>query len=136
MNIRHLVGSVKKIDCLKSSIDSCNSSSLSLIDIVYFDTIHVVNLMIFRTLMLGKGLHIVMMNVSFSSPTNVRSHSPLPCDLSIHFGSLRTTVSLTIFKTYLIWRSFHILIRNDSFPSPTDVGSSNYIGSNQTLILK
>ena len=50
---------------------NCNSPSPPLADIVLFE----LPLKVFKTHLLGRGFHTFIKNVSFSSPTDVGSHS-------------------------------------------------------------
>ena len=49
----------------------CNSPSPPLADIDHFG----LSLKVFKTLLLGRGFHTLIKNVSFSSPTDVESHN-------------------------------------------------------------
>ena len=99
----------------------------------------------FKRLLLGRGFHVLIMNVSLPSPTDVGSYNPPPlgptfspthrpvsssntiCNgpsplvANIVFFGLSLEV-LKCFQTCLLGKSFHTLIRNVLFPSPTDLG--------------
>ena len=57
---------------------SCNNSSLVLFGL---------SLKVFKTHLLGRGFHILIKNASVSSPTDVRSHNPLPFGPSVFTGT-------------------------------------------------
>ena len=95
--------------------------------------------MFFKTRLLGRGFHILIKNVSFSSPTDVGSHNPPPSGLNVLTSTrsllqsmwdpppihpLQSPTSL-LAQTRMLERGFHTLIRNVSFSSPTNVGSHN-----------
>ena len=88
---------------------------------------------IFKTHLLGRGFRILIRNASFFSPTDVRSHNPLPLGAQrprwhtarCLFQPITYHRQPHIFKTRLLGRGFRILIKNASFFSPTDVRSHN-----------
>ena len=111
-----------------------NSSSPPLVDIVLFG----LPLKVFKRQrrLLGRGLHTIIKNASFSSPTDVRSHNPLPFRAErprwhsfpspTNVGPPNPPPSGPVsFPAHCLGRSFHTLIKNASFSSPTDVGSHN-----------
>ena len=59
-----------------SSFDTiCNSSSPPLVDIIHFSLLRIViNLTVLKTRLLRRSFHTLIRNVSFPSPTDVRSH--------------------------------------------------------------
>ena len=116
-----------------------NSPSPPLVDIVCFAPLHIV-----ISLTGGRGFHTLTRNVSFPSPTDVRSHNSIPFEAQhpswhtaqcmthtirnspnpplvdiVRFGPFHIVVNLTV------GRGFQALTRNVSFPSPIDVRSHN-----------
>ncbi|KAG7035059.1 hypothetical protein SDJN02_01854, partial [Cucurbita argyrosperma subsp. argyrosperma] len=93
--------------------------------------------------MSSMDMKLMIQNVSFSSPIDVRSHNPPPSGSSVLTGtrsSLQSMWDLTItpircpasfagtppgFQDAMHERSFHTLIKNVSFFSPIDVRSHN-----------
>ena len=71
----------------------CNSLSLLLAEIVLFGFSlgfpFWVSPQGFENALLGRGFHALVKNTSFSSPTNVRSHNPLPSRLN-HLAGTRS----------------------------------------------
>ena len=69
-------------------IDYCNSPSLPLADIVLFGlSLSGYPSRFFKTRLLGRGFHILIKGVSFSSLSDVGSHNPPPLGPSILAGT-------------------------------------------------
>ena len=74
---------------------------------------------IFKIRLLKRDLHTLINNVSFSSPTNVRSIiHPLT-------NIVLFVLPLNVFKICLLGRDFHTLINNVLFSSPIEMRSHN-----------
>ena len=74
---------VETCGLVKLEVARCKSPSRLLVDIVLFG----VSLKVYKTGLVGRGFHALIKNVSFSSPTNVGSHTPLPLGLSVLAGT-------------------------------------------------
>jgi len=57
----------------------CNNSSPQLVNIVRFGPLrNAVSFTVLKRPLLGRGFHTLLRNISFSFPTNVRSHNLIP----------------------------------------------------------
>ena len=76
LSLRHHLMSISNI--------ICNSSRPLLVDLVRFGpSCIVINFTVFKTCLPGRGFHTLIRNVSFSSPTDVGSHTLSPSTLMV-----------------------------------------------------